>query len=71
MYPTLNAEIARLGMSKKTFSKKCDIPYSTFLNKINGDAPFTFNECIRVKKALNTNLTVAEIFLKNNTIFNV
>ena len=43
-YPTLNAEIARRGIKKSTIASCLGISARSLYNKLNGTAPFTWDE---------------------------
>lgn len=67
MYKEVNVELARQGMSKKTLSEKTlsektRIRYQTLLEKLLGRYPITFDECLAIKNALNTTLSLEELF---------
>lgn len=51
MYPNLNAELARLGWSRKVLADKLEVRYATILDKLNGKYPLTYDECVRIKKS--------------------
>ena len=65
MYPNLNAELARRGWNKKVLSEKIGIRYATIIDKLNGKYPLTLNECKAIKKELETELTIDELFSPN------
>ena len=62
MYKEVDVELARQGMSKKTLSEKTGIRYQTLLEKLLGRYPITFDECLAIKNALNTKLSLEELF---------
>lgn len=50
MYPNLDAEVARAGMSYKKLGEKVGIEYKSMLNKKNGITDFTLKEILRIHK---------------------
>ena len=62
MYKEVDVELARQGMSKKTLSENTGIRYQTLLEKLLGRYPITFDECLAIKNALNTKLSLEELF---------
>lgn len=65
MYRNLRMEMAKLGWNKKDLADKSHINYNTLLGKINGLYPFTFDECIQIKQALKSTLTIEVLFKKD------
>ncbi len=47
-FPNIEAERARLGMSKEDFSKKLGISTKTYYNWINGSNPIPSNTLIQI-----------------------
>lgn len=62
MFRELKGEIAKAGMSQKELASKAEMSYSTFLDKINGRTSFTFDECVRIKKELHSELPLERLF---------
>ena len=62
MYPNLKAEMARKGITLADVSKVLDVRVSTVSDKFNGKYPITFNEAIKIKKMLEVDLTLEELF---------
>lgn len=64
MYRELEAQIARCGINRKVLAQKINIPYSTFIGKINGNYAFTFDECLAIKSALGYEESLDLLFKK-------
>ena len=60
----LKFEIARKGFTIEGFAKELGISDKTLRNKINGITDFTWSECLMIKKKLNTELSLEELFEK-------
>lgn len=50
MFPNLNAEMARKGMTIKSLSEKAGIKYDSLKNKMSGETEFKRSEMIAIKK---------------------
>ena len=62
MFPNLKAEMARLGIDMKDLSELTGIKYSTLNAKMSGKREFTLWECIKIKNALNVDLSLDYLF---------
>lgn len=62
MFPNLDAEMARKKMTRGSLAKKIHKSPTTLSLKLNGKAPITLAECIEIKKALNTELSIDCLF---------
>lgn len=62
MYKELDIEILRKGMTKKMLAKKANIRYQTLIAKLKGKYPITFDECLKIKEALNSDLPLEILF---------
>ncbi len=62
MYPNLNAELARKGWTKKVLAIKINKRYATLIDKLNGKTDITYQECLAIKSALGTDLSVETLF---------
>lgn len=71
MYPNVNAELGRLGWSRKDLSIKTGIRYMTLVDKLNGKYPLLLNEAIKIKAALGICESLDYLFLQNSTIFRI
>lgn len=50
MFPNLNAELARKGMTIKSLSENTGIKYDSLKNKMSGETEFKRSEMIVIKK---------------------
>jgi hypothetical protein len=50
LFPNLNAEMARNGMTIKSLSEKTGIKYDSLKNKMSGETEFKRSEMISIKK---------------------
>ena len=71
MYPNLNAELARLGWSRKVLADKLKIRYATILDKLNGKYPLTYDECVRIKNLWGLTFLLKFFFLPSNTKYRI
>lgn len=62
MYPNLNAELARLGITKKDLATRMQKRYSTVLDKLNGKSQITYEECKTIKFLINSDLPIETLF---------
>lgn len=62
MFPNLNAEMARAGVTALILSQRVGIPYSTLTPKLSGKAPFKLSEAKDIKRALGTNKSLDYLF---------
>ena len=62
MYREVNVELARKGMTKKGLAQKIGMRYQTLLGKLSGKYPITYDECLEIKKGLESDLTLEELF---------
>ena len=62
MYPNLDAEMARRKITRKSLAKAIHVTPTTLTLKLNGKAPITLNECIEIKKILNTDMLIDYLF---------
>lgn len=62
MFPNLDAEMARRKMTALTLAQKTGIPYSTLTPKLAGKAPIKLSEAKAIKKALETDMSIDELF---------
>ncbi len=58
MYKNLNAELARMGWTRKDLSKATNIRYQTLNEKMNGKSDFTLKEAFEIKKAMNIDMSL-------------
>lgn len=62
MFPNLRAEMARKNFTAQILSEKTLIPYSTLTPKLRGEKPITLGEAKKIKKALETEISIDELF---------
>ena len=62
MYPELNAAMARKKMSGIELSEKTNIRYNTLMLKLAGKSKIELGEAIAIKAAVESPLTVEELF---------
>ena len=66
MYPNLNAEIARAGLSQKRLGELIGMKTTTLWNKLTGRTQFYISEAYAIKevleKELHTEFTVDYLF---------
>lgn len=66
MFPNLEAELARLKMSKKDLSNITGIEYKTLLNKLNGKSPINKKDMTLIKKKAFPNMTIDYLFAEKD-----
>ena len=64
MYPNLRAEMARRKITMSKLAEILGIRLATVSSKIAGNHQFTLDEAIEVKKALNTDISLEELFTR-------
>ena len=62
MYPNLEAEMARRKVTRLELAAKLKMTATTLGNKLNGKSDISLQECLAIKKELNINMTVDELF---------
>ena len=62
MYPNLNAEMARAGITRSALAEKLGITPSTLSLKLNGKSELSFGECVRIKKIIGTDIKIEQLF---------
>lgn len=62
MYSNLRAEMARKNITGYELAEKIGITNGTFSMKFNGKSDFTLNEAVKIKNALETDLTIEVLF---------
>lgn len=65
MYPNIEAEIARARMTKTKLSKDMGITLGTLSLKLSGKSDLSFPEALKIKKILNVNIPLEELFKEN------
>lgn len=67
MFKKLEALLIETGITRTELAARIGITYNTLNQKINHKSPFTIDEAFKIKKVLNTKLSLDEIF-KNDFI---
>lgn len=62
MFPNLEAEMARKKITRLELAKKIQKTPTTLSLKLNGKAPLTLAECIKIKNAVDESCTVDYLF---------
>lgn len=62
MYPNIRAEMARKNMTLNKLAEATNSNATALSQKLNGKRIITLNNAIAIKKALNTELTLEELF---------
>lgn len=65
MYPNLRAEMARRKVSQTHLADVIGVRIGTMSKKIAGHSSFTLDEANAIKAELNTELTLEELFSKD------
>lgn len=68
MFPNLNAELARVGISKKTLAKGIKMNYYTLKSRMNGKSDFKCIEMRLIKRKFFPNLTIDYLFATEDEI---
>lgn len=66
MYKNLEQAMFFAKMNKKEVAQKSGIKYNSFLSKINGLSRFTLDETLDIREAINSKLSIEELFKKEN-----
>lgn len=66
MYPNLNAEMARIGLTRMELARKLEITSSTLSLKLNGKSELSLGECVRIKKILGTDMSIELLFYRKD-----
>lgn len=64
MYRNLEAEIARIGADKHDLAKSIGRTYNTFLCKMRGEYPFTYDEAVKIQENFFPNTDIKILFTK-------
>jgi DNA-binding XRE family transcriptional regulator len=64
MFPNLDAEMARMGVTKKDLSQLLGVRYATLIDKTNGKSRFTLDEALEIRNSLFPGCTVEYLFRK-------
>ena len=62
MYPEIRAEMARKKLSLDTIANGLECTVSTASLKLNGKAPITLKEAVKIKSIIGSELPIEELF---------
>ena len=62
MFPNLDAEMARIKMTRGALANLLHMTPSTLSMKLNGKATLTLPECIRIRDAVDKKLEIDYLF---------
>ena len=62
MYQNLRAELARKGLTMTDVANELGVRLATISDKMNGKYPITLNEAKKIKRFLNVDLPLEELF---------
>ena len=65
MFKKIEELIYQKHLTKKEVAQKMGMKYNTFLLKLKGEYPFTFDEALLLKKVLETDLPIETLFEKS------
>jgi plasmid maintenance system antidote protein VapI len=65
MYPNLDAELARKKITRTQLAKILKVNPGTLSLKLNGKAPLTLTECIKIKQAVGEQYSIEYLFATN------
>lgn len=68
MYYRLRNEMDKRGYTIETFASLVGMSEKTLRNKINGTTDFTWTEVRRIRDLLDPNLSLEELFVKEEKI---
>lgn len=67
MYANVKAEMARKNMTIVDLSKVTGIRYQSLADKIRGDTILTVAEALKIKQALDVDMSIEELFSEQVT----
>jgi DNA-binding XRE family transcriptional regulator len=62
MYPNLDAEMARIKLTRQALAKELGMTPTTLSLKLNGKFDLSLSECVEIKKILKTELSIEYLF---------
>ena len=65
MYPNLDAELDRKKITRTQLAKILKVNPGTLSLKLNGKAPLTLTECIKIKQAVGEQYSIEYLFATN------
>ena len=64
MYPNIKAEMARRNITLAKLAEYLGVTISTLSLKINGKAPLTWDEAVKIKEYIGANIPMEQLFSK-------
>lgn len=71
MYPNLEAEMARRKITRKSLAERLHKQPTTISLKLNGKYQLTLGECIEIRDAVDSTLSIEYLFSKEAAVLNV
>lgn len=62
MFPNLDAELARKRITRAALAARIHVTPTTLSLKLNGKAPLTLVECVSIKAAIGTDMSIESLF---------
>lgn len=62
LYPNVEAEMARLKITRNKLSVSLNLSPNTLGKKLNGESNISLPECLKIKKELKWRGTIEELF---------
>lgn len=62
MFPNLDAELARKRITRAALAARIHVTPTTLSLKLNGKAPITLVECVSIKEAIGTDMSIESLF---------
>lgn len=62
MYRRLEAELVYFGITKQELAEKIGMRYDTLCAKLRGDSAMTFEESVKIKRAIGSDYPLEELF---------
>ncbi len=65
MYRILKGEMVKIGLPISDLAQKIGVSEKTLRNKLNGCTDFTWSEVLAIKKIVNPEMKIEELFVKS------
>lgn len=65
VYPNLEAEMTRSGISRQDLSETLQVRYATIITKLKGDTLFKYDEALKIKNTHFPDLMLEYLFAKS------
>lgn len=62
MFPNLDAELARMKMTRKELAAEIGVTATTLSLKLNGKTDISLSECLHIKEAIKSDKSVDYLF---------